>query len=437
MLVSGDKKKQRKRPRQQEWIRQISLLPMQDREQVNERYEKRVKETLTGMRQAQPAVCEWLSREEHILPKVVNIVYTVDYGSEHFTPPLNMARVAQYRPNTKHRPPNCAITIRIHPTTALLFAGGNAVLIKPTSPGMALYYSHLYRQDLEQTPFILKLKGEQNRNLFIGTLEGRLGFSIGRIDNIVGSGVLFQDGVHLTNLMQAEDEKVDWEPDAFPNAIYRDVLADGTPFCANIASTGKIVLMGLKTIEGLYEAYRITSDVIYKYEDPNVPLHPKDRYDYRINQLFKQNKLVAASEMDANPADLEGMGDEYDEDERENAEVDSVYSMIMQTVQSYSAPPSALPVGLSAAAATTEPPRDEAYALLKKAADSGLADNVVYLLEQNRDEMMRAVWKRDGETGKTIADRMEMSIDPRHRQILHILRAFMNSNTKKEEGGRQ
>lgn len=441
------KKRERSAPKKKEddeeeteaerFLKSLKLPSKEERERETAQRTHNVTSMLSGMRTAQPAVCEWLSLEEYILPKVVNNVYTANFGSEHFKPPLNMVRIAQYRPNTKYRPPNhAAITMRHYPTTALLFMGGNMVLIKTTSPGMALYYSHVYRQDLEQTPFILKVAGKPSTEMFVGTLEGRLGFSPGKMENIVGNGVLFQDGVHLTRLMEAEDEKVDWEPDAFPNAIYKDVLSDGTPFCANIASTGKIVLMGLKTREGLYEAYRIMSDVVYNFEDPNVPSNPKERYKYRINQLFKQNKLVAQSETDVNPDDLEAMGDEYDEDERavaEDATIDALYSMVMQNIplSTFSGgqpgqpvPPPQEPQEQDDGAETAAEDASMTLKLLSSAAESGLIDNVAFMLEQEEGSATRAVWTRD-ENGRTLADRLELSTDPRHRQIMHVIRDYM------------
>lgn len=88
----------------------------------------------------------------------------------------------------------------------------------------------------------------------------------GKIDNIVGSGMLYQDGVHLANLLHAEDANVDFDPGAFPNAIYRNTLPDGTVFCSNIASTQKVVTMGVKSPRALYKAYKMTSAVVNDFE---------------------------------------------------------------------------------------------------------------------------------------------------------------------------
>lgn len=41
-----------------------------------------------AFRASRPGVCKWLSREDHILPEIVNIVYTVDFHSKAFKVPL-------------------------------------------------------------------------------------------------------------------------------------------------------------------------------------------------------------------------------------------------------------------------------------------------------------------------------------------------------------
>jgi TATA-box binding protein (TBP) (component of TFIID and TFIIIB) len=237
------------------------------REQARARIEKHqtaMSRLVLGMRNSKPGKCRWLSKEDHILPEIVNIVYTINFQSKAFKTPLDMIRMVQYLPNCKFRPPSFpAATLRIWPITALVYQEANAVIIKTTSPGEALYQSHVLRQLLEQIPFIMKTG---DGKLFCGTLEGRLGFNRGKIDNIVGSGMLYQDGVHLENLLHAEDANVDFDPGAFPNAIYRNTLPDGTVFCSNIASTQKVVTMGVKSPRALYKAYKMTSAVVNDFE---------------------------------------------------------------------------------------------------------------------------------------------------------------------------
>lgn len=416
------------------WDMESIRLAQGDVSIIKEKTNKRWCANLRHLRATKPVVCKWLSEEEHYLPEIVNIVYTFTLESPHFTPPLNMVRLAQFLPNIKYRPPNfAAITIRLNPTTGLLFQRGNWVIIKATSPGEALYYSHMYRRLLEQVPFILKNRG--SNKLYIGTLEGKFGFSRGKIENVVGNGILYQEGVHLTRLMEAEDEKVDWEPDAFPNAIYRDHLADGTLFCANIASTGKIVLMGLKTIEGVYEAYKIMCDVVYNFEDPHVPSNPKERYRYRIEQLYRQGRVTRADEEgNIDVENMEGLGDEYDEDEHE--EHDSVLSMILGAV---AIPPPGTSTAATAAAAvvasaegTGEMDNDEQVdvgGLITRAADAGQVENVSMLVEQG-GEIAQGVWRRD-EKGRLPIERIAESTDPLHKQVIHVLRKYMNDNPEK------
>lgn len=101
---------------------------------------------LQSMREAKPAVCEWLSKETYVLPPIVNIVYMMTFESDTVEGPLDLIRIAQYMPNTKYKPPNfAALTVRIRPATGMLYTGGKLVLIRTTCPSQALYYSHVYR----------------------------------------------------------------------------------------------------------------------------------------------------------------------------------------------------------------------------------------------------------------------------------------------------
>lgn len=282
-----------------------------------EAYEQHLKRFLRGMKyDTKPATCKWLSDETYVLPPVVNIVYTMTFESERFKAPLDLVRFAQFMPNTKYRPPNfAAITIRLWPTTALLYMVGKMTLIRATTRSQALFFSHLNRQIIEQVPILMKNMDDPEGKPYIGTLEGYLDCSIGEVQNMVGSGVLPQNGVHLTRLLYSKDEAVDWDPGGFPNLIYRfnakrfkgflnltlwlchrDYLSDGTLFCANIAITGKIVLMGLKTVEGLYESYKMMCKVLHDFDDPNAPSDPKERHKYRMRQLEQDPRFLKETE---------------------------------------------------------------------------------------------------------------------------------------------
>jgi len=265
-----------------------------------------------GMRNAKPAVCEWLSRERYVLPAIVNIVYMVQFTSESATGPLDLIRMAQYMPNTKYKPPNfAALTIRIYPATGMLYTKGKFVLIRTRSLAEARYYCQVYRQAIERIPMIMRRAGTDE--IVVQTLEGHLECKHEGVQNIVGSGALPQDGVHLTKLLYSDEESVNWDPGGFINLIYYHRLPSGAPYCANIANTGKIVLMGLKTTEDIYAAYRIMCGVLHDYEDPHVPQMPKERHLYRMQQLARDSRFLKADATKMrNLLEAEYLGDEFE-----------------------------------------------------------------------------------------------------------------------------
>lgn len=356
-----------------------------------------------------------------------------------------MIRMTQFLPNCKFRPPSFpSATLRIWPITALVYQESNAVIIKTTSPGEALYQSHVLRQLLEQIPFILRVTGGDDK-LFIGTLEGRMGFQRGKIDNIVGSGMLYQDGVHLTNLLHAKDSQVDFDPGAFPNAIYRNVLPDGTAFCCNIANTQKIVVMGAKRVRAMFDAYEMTCKVVNEFEDPDVPKDPQLRRRYRLNQLSARNELLL---MDASHTELfdpdrvermsrmtRGDGNAEEEELNEHDLVGAV-SLHMQTVNMLfdkrrASANVAPPFGTVPLAPTTATPAlvpgatSSMRELLVRAARAEQVSNVRHMLDDDSPAMIKAVWEKDPATGATLLDEMIVSQLERHKEIMHLLKGFM------------
>lgn len=269
---------------------------------------------IRNMRQAKPAVCPWLSEETYVLTSVVNIVYMMSLKSQSVRGPLPLVRMAQFMPNTKYKPPNhAALTIRINPATLMLYTGGKMVIIRARTPSEALLYSHLFRQTIEAIPLIMR--SQKTGELVIRTLEGHLDCHRDGIQNIVGSGALPQDGVHLTRLLYSDEEKVTWDPGGFINLIYKGHLPDGTSFCANIANTGKIVLMGLKTIEAMHQAYKQMCRILHEFDDPNVPLDPKERHKYRMAQMERDARFFKADATQMrNLLDAEFLGEEFDKE---------------------------------------------------------------------------------------------------------------------------
>lgn len=400
---------------------------------------------VTAVRSSRPGKCKWLSRERAILPEIVNIVFTVSFQSDQFKTPLDMIRMAQFLPNCKFRPPSFpSATLRIWPITALVYQESNAVIIKTTSPAEALYQSHVLRHLLEQIPFILRYTTTTtmgNDKLFVGTLEGRMGFKRGKIDNIVGSGMLYQDGVHLTNLLHAKDSNVDFDPGAFPNAIYRNVLPDGTAFCCNIANTQKIVVMGAKRVRAMFEAYKMTCSVVNDFEDPDVPKDPHLRRQYRLNQLSARNEILLLDSAVGGGADTRRLFD-HDQVERiarmtrgdgaggEEDEYDPLEAVTqhMRTINLlFDQRRQANPLPSPHQQQQQQPLNIDTSmrGLLVAAARAEQVSNVRHMLTDASPEVIAAVWERDPQSGTTLFEEMTVSPHEKHKEIMHILKQFM------------
>lgn len=243
--------------------------------------------------------CEWLSREKFVLPEVVNVVYTATFASPCIKTKLDLIRLAQYLPNGKYRPPSfAAISIRLYPTAAMIFQSLSLVQIRATTKYMALLYSHLYRNLIENIPLILRQRDAVTGELtkpYIGTLKGMLGYANGTVCNVVGSGFFPQDGVNLTSLLMADEDNSDYNPNKFPNLIYPAIL-DGKRFFANIAMSGKVVFMGCSSETDMYQAYRYMCGVVHDFEDSGAPKDPKQRYLYRFNQMKEDSRFFDAKD---------------------------------------------------------------------------------------------------------------------------------------------
>ncbi len=134
----------------------------------------------------------------------------------------------------QYKPPNhAALTIRIYPATCMLYAGGKMVIIRARTHSEAIYYSNQFCQAISRVPLIMR--SQKTGELVVRTLEGHLTCKRDGIQNIVGSGALPQDGVHLTKLLYSDEEKVTWDPGGFINLIYKVSAPrrDGFPLPVN------------------------------------------------------------------------------------------------------------------------------------------------------------------------------------------------------------
>ena len=71
--------------------------------------------------------------------------------------------------------------------------------------------------------------------------------------------------------------------------------------------------MGLKTIEAMHQAYKKMCRILHEFDDPNVPLDPKERHKYRMAQLEQDARFhkADANQM-RNLLNAEFLGQEFD-----------------------------------------------------------------------------------------------------------------------------
>jgi TATA-box binding protein (TBP) (component of TFIID and TFIIIB) len=247
-----------------------------------------------------------LSREIHHLPKVVNMVCTTKllngmdddevrksngYG-------INLYRIALNYPNVKYEQKRfAAITLRLWGSTGLLFESGKMVLVSALSEKHALFCAQQYRQWLETVDLLMW--DEKEKRSYIGNLKGMLNCRDTKVYNVVASGSLFQDGVDLSSLMEAHEDKCSWVPDSFPNGTFGpELLSDGETFNANVSDrNAKIVIMGVTKVEQVYEAYKFMKDLVSDHEDPEAPDDPRKCYLYRMNKLLKNDPRMRVKKL--------------------------------------------------------------------------------------------------------------------------------------------
>lgn len=408
------------------WMQTIRASTVGSFATVKEKDNQSVVTMLTGMRYGtRPAPCEWLSRETHILPPVVNIVYTTNFKSPCFEAPLDLVRFAQYLPNAKYKPRFAAISIRLWPTTMMLYMTGKATIIKATSRWMAIRYMHLYRQLIEQVPIQMVVRDDPLLSTpHVGTLEGYLGCQLGNVENIVASGALPQDGVHLTRLLlDNNDETVDYDLSGFVNLFYHGRLANGARFCANIAITGKVVLMGLNTLEGVHEAYKITCDKVHNFDDPNVPSDPKERHKYRFRQLMTDPHFTTAD----GDINFEDAGDGDDDDDVDADDGNGPKNPFAKILAGMDAFVPSINIGTNDASNNNANPvvrvkeDEDEQPLLFQAALAGQLENVKFMLKSGMAEQDIRRVDPQGNCQILALIRALPVVTPAHVAVMHLL----------------
>lgn len=381
-----------------------------------------IENLLRGYLHCKPLPCHWLSEEREVLPKIVNVVSTVELRPESPEYTIDMYRVAEILPNVKYQPKNfAAITMRLGTTAALLFKSGKVVLIRTNVPEEARYYSHLYRELLESIP--MYVRNTETGEVRMQTLRGHLQFRHWKVENIVGNGVLQQNGVHLTNLLESGGQRCRWEPDSFPNLNYRDTLPNGVVFVTNISDSAKVVIMGVKAREDLYNAFRRTNRLVAHFEDPNAPKDPKKRFRYRMDQLTKQRgikkKKRRKKKRKISATTTDGDSDDGDANLTDLVQKFTPIVKKEQTEKSSQSPKGNEKSSHSQSLTGNE----EDLSILMEACDAGQVANVEFLMSNGLGIQMLGFVDSEG---RTAYDRIKDSNDPAHCTIARLLKNYMS-----------
>ena len=392
-----------------------------------------------------------LSLEEHHLPGVVNMVCTTkllngmddDEVRKRKGYGINLYRIALNYPNVKYEQKRfAAITLRLWGTTGLLFESGKMVLVSALSEKHALFSAQQYRQWLESVDLLMW--DRKKKRSYIGNLKGKLNCKDTRVYNVVASGSLFQDGVDLSSLMEAHEDKCSWVPDSFPNGTFGpELLSDGETFNANVSDrNAKIVIMGVTKVEQVYEAYKFMKNLVNDHEDPDAPSDPRKCYLYRMNKLLKSDPRMREKTLKKGRKKRKKKADD-DEDEEEDDDGDEMFldeinnwaslskRKRMQTSSSKKGKEEDEEGGLMSfvmdavdfvTSGTTAPKHqsideEEGFTLLMKAAVRKQLHNVQQLISQGHDISTAAP------DGRTVYDLVKDSKDPQHKLIAELLKS--------------
>lgn len=230
--------------------------------------------------------CTVLDRKKQY-PKITNYVVTVRLGVM-----IELRRLSLAFPNMGRGSKFPSNISKTDGGTNLIFTTGATV-----TPGCETYYgakylAHLMRLMIEcvKQPMLLvshktgEVIGKINRNL-----QGLTTFDRFRVVNIVSNGRLTKNYISLAE-MEADDERLDWNPEYFPG-LEQVLTKEDVPFTQSerasmtIFDSGKGVGMGVRCTEDCYLAYQYVVNKALKYPDRKyVPKNSSNRFLYRQEQ---------------------------------------------------------------------------------------------------------------------------------------------------------
>ena len=252
--------------------------------------------------------CSTLDKSKQY-PKITNEVVTVKLGRM-----VELRRLSMKFPNMGKGSKFPANISKNDDGTNLIFTTGAIV-----TPGCETYYcakylAHLMRLMIEsvEIPMLVVNPVTGRKRIIIRNLTGLTDFTGFRVVNIVSNGRLTRGYISLAE-MEADDYRLDWNPNYFPgleHVLTKDDVnfKESTRASMTIFDSGKGVGMGVKCTEDSYAAYQYVVGKALRYPDKHcVPKNSNTRFLYRQEQkrLFsignKQQRYGELSKHDLGP----------------------------------------------------------------------------------------------------------------------------------------
>ena len=207
-------------------------------------------------------------------PNIINYVSTVCLGVK-----FDLNSITCYIASADRKPRRfAATTIRIFPSTGLLFSTGKMVISGPKTKYGSILAGHSYRLILEQIPqafYNTKLK-----KFYFTRTEKFTSFKDFKVENVVGSGKLFDmKGINskyvdelsskiglvdLDSFARNNIVSAGWDKEIFPGMRFN---MEEFSLTAHVFEAANDVLMGAKNKEGIYKGHNHLKKIIAPYSN--------------------------------------------------------------------------------------------------------------------------------------------------------------------------
>lgn len=220
-------------------------------------------------------------------PKITNYVGTLKIAVH-----VELKRLSGWFPNVGKGPRFPLNISKNDNGTNLTSTTGSIVTPGCETYNGARYLAHLIRLMIEsvEQPILVKDRATGETQIFLRNLQGLTEFLDFRIVNIVSNGKLTKGYISLA-AMEADDDRLDWNPNYFPGLEHvltrNDVdFKESEEASMTIFDSGKGVGMGVTCTEDCYLAYQFVVAKALLYPDKRcvMPRNSTTRFHYRQAQ---------------------------------------------------------------------------------------------------------------------------------------------------------